>query len=70
MLDFLSSISDAISTAISFLFGIVTNLFSVLSLLGSATSFLFECVSLLPPALVIFCTLGITIAIVFLIIGR
>ena len=70
MLEFLSGISDFITMATSFLLNTLTNFFQVLVLLGSGAGFLIQVTGFMPSVIVVFATLGITIAIVFLIIGR
>lgn len=70
MLDFLSSISDAVVTLFSFLLSQVQNLFYLLQMLGTSSAYLLQSVSFLPPVISVFAVCAITISIVYLIIGR
>lgn len=70
MLDFLSSISDAVVTLFSFLISSVTNLFHVLQMLVHGSTFLTQCVAFLPQALMPFAATAIVLSVVYLIIGR
>lgn len=70
MLDFLSSISTAITTLFSFLFSQVQNLFHLLQLLASGSVLLTSAIAFMPPAVAVFATAFITISVVFLIVGR
>ena len=70
MLEFLSSISTGITTLLSFLGAQVANFFALLQMFALGSSFLVTCIAFLPPAIVAFGTITITISIVFLIVGR
>lgn len=70
MLDFLTSISDAVQVAISFLGSLVSNTLSVFGLIGQASAFMSSLVAFLPPLLIIFAGATIAVCIVFLVIGR
>ena len=70
MLEFFSSISNAIQVGVSFLGSLVSNTLSVFGLIGDAYLFLREIIVFLPPLLVVFAGAGIAISIIFLFIGR
>lgn len=70
MLDFLASISTAITTVLSFLGAQISNFLSVLQMFAVSSTFLMSCVAFLPPAIVAFATITITLSVVFLIVGR
>lgn len=70
MLGWLSSIGDAISTFLSFASSMLSGILSVFGLVGTCFSFLSKCFAALPTPLLAFCAAGITITIVFLLIGR
>lgn len=70
MLDFLSSISTAITTLFSFLFSQIQNLFHLLQLLASGSVLLTSAIAFMPPVVAVFATAFITISVVFLIVGR
>ena len=70
MLDFLSSISTAITTVLSFLGAQVSNMLALLQMLAAGSTFLTTCVAFLPPAIAVFAGLTIALSVVFLIVGR
>lgn len=70
MLEFFSSISNAIQVGVSFLGSMVSSTLSVFGLIGEAYLFLQEIVVFLPPLLVVFAGAGIALSVVFLVIGR
>lgn len=70
MLEFFSSISNAIQVGVSFLGSMVSSTLSVFGLIGDAYLFLQEIVVFLPPLLVVFAGAGIALSVVFLVIGR
>lgn len=70
MLEFFSSISNAIQVGVSFLGSMVSSTLSVFGLIGDAYLFLHEIVVFLPPLLVVFAGAGIAVSIIFLVIGR
>lgn len=70
MLEFFTSISNAVQVAISFLGSMVGSTLSVFGLIGEAYLFLQSIVVFLPPLLVVFAGAGIAVSIIFLVIGR
>lgn len=70
MLEFFSSISNAIQAGVSFLGSMVSSTLSVFGLIGDAYLFLQEIVVFLPPLLVVFAGAGIALSVIFLVIGR
>lgn len=70
MLSWLSSIGDSIGIFIQFLTSTVTGILSVFALVGEAFSFIAVSWVLLPAPLLVFATAGISIVIVFHLIGR
>lgn len=70
MLSWLSSIGDAIGIFIQFLTSTISGILSVFSLVGEAASFMAVAWALLPSPLLVFATAGISIVIVFHLIGR
>lgn len=70
MLEFFTSISDAVTAAVSALGSIVSNTLSVFRLIGDATVFLGLLVGFLPQLLGVFALATIAVCIVFLLIGR
>lgn len=70
MIEFFSSISNAIQLGVSFLGSLISNTLAVFGLIGQGTVFLGTLTAFLPPVLIVFATLTIAISIVFLVIGR
>lgn len=70
MLGWLNSIGDAIATFLSFASSMLSGILSVFGLVGTCFAFLSKCFTALPTPLLAFCVAGITITIVFLLIGR
>lgn len=70
MLDFLTTIMDALSMGISYLFNAIKGLFTVFSLIPQGVAFINTIGSYLPSALGLFIGLGITISLCYLVINR
>lgn len=70
MLSWLSSIGDAIGIFVQFVTSTITGILTVFGLVGQCFSFLGVSWLLLPSVLQVFCVAGLTIVIVFLLIGR
>lgn len=70
MLEFFTSISDAVTAAISYLGSVVSNTLSVFGLIGQATVFMTSLVAFLPQLLGVFALTTIAVCIIFLVIGR
>ena len=70
MLDFLSAISSFFSTIGSFLLNIVQGLVSVITLIPQAFVLITYSIGFLPAALLAFALAGLSICIVFFVIGR
>lgn len=70
MLDFLSAISSFFSTIGTFLLNIVQGLVSVIALIPQAFVLITYSIGFLPAALLAFALAGLSICIVFFVIGR
>lgn len=70
MLDVFSGIVQALTTAGNFLVSFFSGILSVFSLIGDAWSFLGASWLYMPAPLLVFATAGLTIVIVFQLIGR
>ncbi len=70
MLDFFVHMVEVFSVLIQFIGNQIQNTLSLLQLLPSAFSYLTVCFGFLPAVVYPFVSIGITICIVFLILGR
>lgn len=70
MLNWLSSIGDAIGIFVQFVTSLVTGIISVFGLVGEAFIFLNTAYAYMPSVLLVFVGAGITISVVFHLIGR
>ena len=70
LLKALQSIVDSISAAFQFLLNMIKGLIQLVTLLPKALSFVHSCTTYLPTFIVAFALAGITISIVFMVVGR
>lgn len=70
VLSWLSSIGDAIGIFVQFVTSTVSGILSVFGLIGQCFAFLTLSFGHLPSVLLVFITAGLTITIVFQLIGR
>ena len=70
MLDVLSSIVEAISTLLNFVVSFFSGILSVFGLVSQSAAFLTLAWTQLPSVLLVFCVAGLSIVIVFQLIGR
>lgn len=70
MLDVLSSIVEAISTLLNFVVSFFSGILSVFGLVAQCGTFLTLAWMQLPSVLLVFCVAGLSIVIVFQLIGR
>ena len=70
MLKALQAIVDAISVAFQFLLNLISGLVHLVTLLPKALLFVTGCSSYLPTFLVTFVLAGVSISLVFMIVGR
>lgn len=70
MLEFFTSISDAVTAAISFLGSAVSNTLAVFGLIVQANVFMTSIIAFLPQLLGVFAAATIAVCIIFLVIGR
>lgn len=70
VLNWLSSIGESIGVFVQFVTSTVSGILSVFALVGRSFTFLTVAVSYLPSVLLVFVTAGLTITIVYHLIGR
>lgn len=70
MFSWLSSIGEAIGIFAQFIVSTISGILAVFGLVGQCFSFLGVSWLLLPSVLQVFCVAGLTVTIVFLLIGR
>lgn len=70
MLSWLSSIGNAIGIFVQFIVSTISGILTVFGLVSQCFSFLGVSWLLLPSVLQVFCVAGLTVTIVFLLIGR
>lgn len=70
MFSWLSSIGEAIGIFVQFIVSTISGILTVFGLVGQCFSFLGVSWLLLPSVLQVFCVAGLTVTIVFLLIGR
>lgn len=70
MLSFFSTLGDAVTSLLNFIVSSFSGILSVFALVGEAFSFIAVSWALLPAPLLVFATAGISIVIVFHLIGR
>lgn len=70
VLNWLSSIGESIGIFIQFVTSTISGILSVFALVGRSFVFLTSAVSYLPSVLLVFVTAGLTITIVYHLIGR
>lgn len=70
VLSWLSSIGDAIGILVQFVTSTVSGILSVFGLIGQCFAFLTVSWGYMPSVLLVFITAGLTITIVFQLIGR
>lgn len=70
MLSWLSSIGDAIGIFVQFVSSTITGILSVFALVAQSFTFLGIAWIQLPSVLLVFCVAGLSIVIVFQLIGR
>ena len=70
MIEFFTSLSNAVQLGVSFLGSLISNTLAVFGLIGQGGVFLATLTAFLPPVLLVFASLNIAISFVFLVIGR
>lgn len=70
MLSWLGSIGDAIGIFVQFISSTITGILSVFGLVAQSVAFLAIAWTQLPSVLLVFCVAGLSIVIVFQLIGR
>lgn len=70
MLSWLSSIGESIGIFIQFVTSTISGILAVFGLVGQSIAFLTVAWLQLPSVLLVFCVAGITIVVVFQLIGR
>ncbi len=70
MLSFFSVLSNAVTSLLNFIVSSFSGILSVFSLVGQCWSFLTVSWAVMPSVLLVFITAGLTIVIVFHLIGR
>ncbi len=70
MLSFFSVLANAVTSLLNFIVSFFSGILSVFSLVGQCWSFLTVSWAVMPSVLLVFITAGLTIVIVFHLIGR
>lgn len=70
MLDFLSSISNAIVSVFQLLLNLITGIVQLISLAFEFIAYLTLVLGYLPPPLLAFAGLGISLSVILLLVGR
>lgn len=66
----LSSLFDSFQTVFDFVQNLIDKLFQFFHLVGTAVTYAVEVVGTLPAWLVVFAVAGITVSVIYLIVGR
>lgn len=70
VLDWISSIGDSIGVIVQFISTFINGILSVFGLIGQCWAFLVVAFGVMPSVLLVFMATGLTITIVFQLIGR
>lgn len=70
MLDVFSALVNALTSALQFIVSFFSGIFSVFTLVGQSFAFLSASWLVMPAPLIVFATAGLSIVIVFHLIGR
>lgn len=70
MIDYLVSLGEGLQVFIDFVVNLVTNLLSIIQIIPDSLHAITYAVSYMPSALAVFATAGISICVVFHIVGR